>query len=157
MGGIWAQVEIRHQYDEEAKGRRSPFWIDNLKPIQIATFDLEEHRVCRRQFTSDEWIDLLLRTMRTEMISIDPLAPGSVYTASVNDHGKVGLCRLEVGCSPGTGKLKIAGGVEGPMRKSINRALAYLMGQKMKMGVGKEVDTTDFHVESIDLLSNQVP
>src|SRR5207245_2270988 len=34
MGGIWAQVDIRDQYDEEAKGKRSPFWIENLKPIQ---------------------------------------------------------------------------------------------------------------------------
>src|SRR6202008_3717375 len=91
-----------------------------------------------------------------DMISTDPLAPGSVYTASVDDHGKVGLCRLEVGCSPGTGKMKIAGGVEGPMRESINRAFAYLMGQKVKMGIGQQVDTTDFHVEAIDLLSNHV-
>jgi ATP-dependent Lon protease len=29
------------------------------------------------------------------MISTDPLAPGCVYTASVDDHGKVGLYRLE--------------------------------------------------------------
>lgn len=92
-----------------------------------------------------------------DMISLDPLAPGSVYTSSVDDHAKVGLYRLEVGCSPGTGKLKIAGGVEGPMRESINRAFAYLMGQKVKMGIGQQVDTTDFHVEAIDLLSNHVP
>ena len=448
MGGIWAQVDIRHSYDEEQKGKRSPFWIDSLKPIQLATFDLEEYRVCRNQFTTDEWIDLLLRTIGLEplhfnrrqklhylvrliplaegnynlvelgpretgksygyqelspytilltgpttvanlffnmasgkiglvgiwdaigfdevadlqkmpkevvttlktycesgtfargkdslsgmasiamfgntnqpvevmvrsshlfmpmpdviredmafldrihfyipgwempkmkvefftqhygfvvdylaealrelrkhsftevldrnfslgshlksrdvkavrktvsglvkliypngelskeevaelvelslegrrrvkeqlkkmgsfefyqtsfslidnvtreekfvgvpeqggrdMISLDPLAPGSVYTASVDDHAKVGLYRLEVGTSPGTGKLKIAGGVEGPMRESINRAFAYLMGQKVKMGIGQQVDTTDFHVEAIDLLSNQV-
>jgi predicted ATP-dependent Lon-type protease len=91
------------------------------------------------------------------MISTDPLAPGSVYTASVDDQGKVGLYRLEVGCSPGTGKLKLAGGVEGVMKESIQRAFAYLMGQKVKMGVGQQVDTTDFHVEAIDLLSNHVP
>lgn len=448
MGGIWAQLELKHQYDEEAKGKRSPFWIESLKPIQLATFDLEEYRVCRSQFSTDEWIDLLLRTigmepshferrvkmlllvrllplcehnynlvelgprgtgksygyqelspytilltgpttvanlfynmatgkmglvgiwdaigfdevadlqkmpkevvttlktycesgtfargkdslsgmasialfgntnqpvdvmvrsshlftpmpeviredmafldrihfyipgweipkMRVEfftdhygfvvdylaealrelrkhnyteiidrqfslgwhlnardvkavrksvsglvklmyphgelskdelaeivqlalegrrrvkeqlkkmgsfeyhqtsfslidnetrdekfvgvpeqggrdMISLDPLAPGSVYTASVDDQGKVGLYRLEVGCSPGTGKLKIAGGVEGSMKESIQRAFAYLMGQKVKMGIGQAVDTTDFHVEAIDLLSNHV-
>src|SRR6266404_1045248 len=92
-----------------------------------------------------------------DMISLDPLDPGSVYTSSVDDHGKVGLYRLEVGCSPGTGKLKIAGGVEGLMRESITRAFAYLMGQKIKMGVGQQVDTTDFHVEAIDLLCNHVP
>ena len=449
MGGIWAQLDIRHQYDEEQKGKRSPFWIDSLKPIQLATFDLEEYRACRSQFTTDEWIDLLLRTIGLEpshfsrrqklhylvrliplaeanynlvelgpretgksygyqelspytilltgpttvanlffnmasgkmglvgiwdaigfdevadlqkmpkevvttlktycesgtfargkdslsgmasiamfgntnqpvevmvrsshlfmpmpeviredmafldrihfyipgwempkmkvdfftnhygfvvdylaealrelrkhtftevldrhfslgshlkssdvkavrktvsglvkliypngelskeevaelvelslegrrrvkeqlkkmgsfefhqtsfslidnesreekfigvpeqggrdMISLDPLAPGSVYTSSVDDHAKVGLYRLEVGCSPGTGKLKIAGGVEGLMRESINRAFAYLMGQKVKMGIGQQIDTTDFHVEAIDLLSNHVP
>lgn len=92
-----------------------------------------------------------------DMISVDPLAPGSVYTASVDDQGKVGLYRIEVGCSPGTGKLKIAGGIEGPMKESIQRAFAYLMGQKVKMGIGQQIDTTDCHVEAIDLLSNRVP
>jgi len=449
MGGIWAQIDIRHHYDEEAKGKRSPFWIDNLKPIQIATFDLEEFRECRREFSTDEWLDLLMRTiglepqnfdrrlkmlflvrliplcehnynlvelgprgtgksyayqelspytilltgpttvanlfynmatgkmglvgiwdavafdevadlqkmqkevvttlktycesgtfargkdaltgrasitmfgntnqavdvivrsshlfmpmpeviredlafldrlhfyipgweipkMRVEyltdhygfvvdylaealrelrkhnfteaidrhfslgshlnardvkavrktvsglikliyphgkmsrdelaeivelalegrrrvkeqlkklgsfeyhqtsfsyidnetreerfvgvpeqggrdMISSDPLAPGSVYTASVDDQGKVGLYRLEVGCSPGTGKLRIAGGIEGTMKESIQRAFAYLAAQKVKIGISQQVDTTDFHVEAIDLLSNHVP
>src|SRR5713101_1173613 len=66
MGGIWAQLDIRHQYDEEQKGKRSPFWIDSLKPIQLATFDLEEYKACRSQFTTDEWIDLLLRTIGLE-------------------------------------------------------------------------------------------
>lgn len=92
-----------------------------------------------------------------DMISTDPLAPGSVYTASVDEQGKVGLYRLEVGCAPGTGKLKIAGGVEGQMKESIQRAFAYLMSQKVKMGIGQPVDTTDFHVEAIDLLNNHVP
>jgi len=91
-----------------------------------------------------------------EAVSTDPLAPGSVYAASVDDHGKVGLYRLEVGCSPGTGKLKIAGGVEGAMKESLQRAFAYLQGQKVKMGIGQQFDTTDFHVEAIDLLSNHV-
>ncbi len=65
-GGVWAQVDIRHQYDEEASGKRSPFWVEGLKPIQLATFDLGEYRECRRQFTTEEWIDLLLRTVGLE-------------------------------------------------------------------------------------------
>src|SRR5271157_1544867 len=92
-----------------------------------------------------------------EMISTDPLAPGSVYASSVDDQGKVGLYRLEVGCSPGTGKLKIAGGIEGTMRELINRAFAYLQSQKGKMGIAQQLDATDFHVEAIDLLANRVP
>src|SRR5262249_371982 len=92
-----------------------------------------------------------------DMIATDPLAPGSGYTASVDHRGKLGLYRLEVGCSPGTGKLKIAGGMEGPMKESLQRAFAYLQGQKVKMGIAQQFDTMDFHVEAIDLLSNHVP
>jgi ATP-dependent Lon protease len=32
-----------------------------------------------------------------------------------------------------------------------------MMGQKVRIGVGQQVDTTDFHVEAIDLLTNHVP
>lgn len=92
-----------------------------------------------------------------DLIAPDPLAPGSVYTACVDDQGKVGLYRLEVGCSSGTGKLKIAGGVDKVMKESIQRAFAYLQGQKVRMGVGQVIDATDFHVEAIDLLANHVP
>ncbi len=66
MGGIWAQANIRHEYDEEAKGKRSPFWIDELKPIQLASFDLDEYKDCRRQFSTNEWIDLLIRSIGME-------------------------------------------------------------------------------------------
>lgn len=448
MGGIWAQLDIRHQYDEEAKGKRSPFWVDDLKPIQVATFDLEEYRACRREFTADEWVDLLLRSigmepsyfdrrqkllllvrllplcehnynlvelgprgtgksyayqelspysilltgpttvanlfynmatgkmglvgiwdaiafdevadlqkmpkevvttlktycesgtfargkeslsgmasiamfgntnqpvevmvrsshlfvpmpdviredmafldrihfyipgweipkMRVEfftehygfvvdylaealrelrkhnyteiidhyfslgshlnardvkavrktvsglvklvyphgevakeevaelteialegrrrvkeqlkkmgsfeyhqtsfsyidsetrderyvgvpeeggrdLIAPDPLAPGSLYTASVDAQGKVGLYRLEVGCSAGTGRLRVSGGVDSAMRESIQRAFAYIQGHKVNMGIAQAFDTTDFHVEAIDLLTNRV-
>ena len=64
-GGIWAQVDVRHEYDEESKGKR-PFWIDKMVPIQLASFDLDDYRRARAQFTTDEWIDLLIRSMGYE-------------------------------------------------------------------------------------------
>ena len=91
------------------------------------------------------------------LISIDPLAPGSVYTASVNDQGKVGLYRLEVGCSSGTGKLKIAGGADTSMKESLQRAFAYMQGHKEDMGIAQAFATTDFSVEAVDLLGNRIP
>lgn len=92
-----------------------------------------------------------------DLISTDPLAPGSVYAAAVDTHSKVGLYRIEVGCSPGTGKLKIAGGVEGTMKEAVQRAFGYIQGHKTQMGISQNFDTTDFHVEAIDLLGNHVP
>lgn len=91
-----------------------------------------------------------------DLISTDPLAPGSVYTASVDNQAKVGLYRLEVGVSSGTGKLKIAGGIDSQMKESIQRAFAYLHGHKVNMGIAQTFDTTDFHVEAIDLLTNRI-
>ena len=89
-------------------------------------------------------------------ISAEPLAPGTVYTASVSGDGTVGLYRLEVSVSSGTGKLKLAGGVGGEMKESVNRAFSYLRAQKNALGVARDVDAADFHVEAIDLLGNKV-
>ena len=43
------------------------------------------------------------------------------------------------------------------MRESIQRAFAYIQGHKVNMGIAQAVDTTDFHVEAIDLLTNRIP
>jgi ATP-dependent Lon protease len=90
------------------------------------------------------------------LIAQDPLAPGSIYAATVDDQGKAGLFRLEVGCSPGTGKLKTAGGIDSITRESIQRAFAYIKGHKVNMGIAQAFETTDFHVEVINLLTNHV-
>ena len=91
-----------------------------------------------------------------DLISSNPLAPGTVYTASVSGDGTVGLYRIEVSLSSGTGKLKSAGGISGDLRESISRAFSHLLTNKSTFGVGREVDTSDFHVEAIDLLGNKV-
>ncbi|MCY2990768.1 MAG: protease Lon-related BREX system protein BrxL [Planctomycetota bacterium] len=91
-----------------------------------------------------------------DLISADPLAPGAVYAASVSPDGMVGLYRLEVAVSTGSGKLKLAGGVTGAMKESINRAFSYLSSRKVEFGLGREVDASDLHVEVMDVLNNKV-
>src|SRR6267143_3199033 len=65
MGGVWSQLDLRFQSDEEAGGK-NPFWIEKLTPIQIATFDLDEYRNIRKQFTTEEWLNLIVRSMGYE-------------------------------------------------------------------------------------------
>jgi ATP-dependent Lon protease len=91
-----------------------------------------------------------------DLIAADPLPPGTVYTASVSGDGTVGLYRIEVSQSSGTGKLKLAGGVSGSMKESVQRAFSYLQAQKTPFGIAREIDTSDLHVEVIDLLGNRV-
>jgi ATP-dependent Lon protease len=68
MGGVWAQIDIRHEYDDEARGKRSPFWINDIKPIQLGSFDLDDYCTCRRAFDTNEWVDLLLRSIGLEPV-----------------------------------------------------------------------------------------
>jgi ATP-dependent Lon protease len=91
-----------------------------------------------------------------DLISTDPLAPGTVYTAGVTADGTVGLYRLEVSISTGTGKLKTAGGTSGSMKESIQRAFSYIQAKKGELGIARELDISDVHVEVIDLLANRV-
>ena len=65
--------------------------------------------------------------------------------------------RRHDGSAVGGSKLKAAGGIAGSTKESINRAFSYLLANKTAFGVGREVDTQDFHVEVIDLLGNRVP
>jgi ATP-dependent Lon protease len=91
-----------------------------------------------------------------DLIAADPLAPGCVYTAGMGADGTVGMFRLEVSVSTGTGKVKMAGGASGTVKESISRAFSYLSSHKVELGLGREVDSSDLHVEVIDLLNNRV-
>src|SRR5262245_16596739 len=90
------------------------------------------------------------------LISADPLPPGAVYCAGISGDGTVGLFRVEVTISSGSGKLRAAGGISGTIRESINRAFSYLESKKGELGVARDVDEHDFHVEVVDLLNNRL-
>jgi ATP-dependent Lon protease len=91
-----------------------------------------------------------------DLLSADPLSPGTVYTAGLTADGTVGLYRVEISVSEGGGKLKLAGGISGATKESVQRAFSYLLAKKAELGLGSEVDKSDFHVEVIDLLNNRV-
>ena len=90
------------------------------------------------------------------LISSDPLAPGTVYAGTVAADGTVGMFRVEVSVSAGAGKLRTAGGVTGVTKESISRAFSYMLAKKSDLGIARELDVSDLHVEVIDLLNNRV-
>jgi ATP-dependent Lon protease len=51
---------------------------------------------------------------------------------------------------------KMAGGVTGLTKESIQRAYGYLNAKKGELGFAREMDNSDFHVEVLDLLNNKV-
>ncbi len=66
MGGIWAEVTLRYDDTYIFKGQNRPFFIENIRPIQLSNRNMDALREARRRFTRDEWLDLLMRTMGYE-------------------------------------------------------------------------------------------
>ena len=90
------------------------------------------------------------------VISPDPLPPGTVYTAAADDQARVGLFRLEIAITPGTGKLRVPGGLEPPLKESLNRAFTYLQSMKDRLGLTSILAQKDIQAEAIDLSGGRV-
>ncbi|MBZ5543496.1 MAG: protease Lon-related BREX system protein BrxL [Acidobacteriia bacterium] len=84
-------------------------------------------------------------------ISQDPLPPGSLYTVAADAEGKVGLFRLEVSLTAGTGKIRTPGGLEKGLKESLNRAVSYLQVVKEKLGLTSLLAQKDICTEAVDL------
>jgi ATP-dependent Lon protease len=69
VGGIWCITDVAYEIAEDTKV--SPWQIGTLKPIQVASVDVDEFLKARAQFTTDEWMDALMQSIgfNAEMFS----------------------------------------------------------------------------------------
>ncbi|AUO21153.1 BREX system Lon protease-like protein BrxL [Pseudomonas sp. NC02] len=61
VGGVWCIADVEYEYTEDKTA--SPWILASLKPIQISRFDFDGYLEARKQFTTDEWIDLLIQSV----------------------------------------------------------------------------------------------
>ena len=61
VGGVWCICDIEYLHSEDA--RFVPWILGSIKPIQLSNFDFEGYLAARRDFTTDEWIDLLVQSI----------------------------------------------------------------------------------------------
>ncbi len=62
-GGIWAEVTLGFN---EIEDDDYTFYIEDLRPIQLSRFDFDGYVQSRKQFTRDEWLDAILRSLGLE-------------------------------------------------------------------------------------------
>jgi len=62
-GGIWAEVTICHNDIEEDD---YAFYIEDLRPIQLSRFDFYGYMAAREDFSRDEWLDVIMRSVGLE-------------------------------------------------------------------------------------------
>ena len=64
VSGIWCICGLSYLFQDDNKS--VPWILDSLKPIQMAFSDLEGFREGRKQFSFDEWLDLLMQSIGLE-------------------------------------------------------------------------------------------
>lgn len=62
-GGLWCEVTVAYN---EVEDDDYTFYIEELRPIQISRFSFEDYCECREEFTRDEWLTIILRTLGLE-------------------------------------------------------------------------------------------
>jgi ATP-dependent Lon protease len=66
MGGIWAEITVRYDGSYKFKNVTRPFFIERLKPIQLGSRGIGRVQEARAEFSREEWIDLLMRSLGME-------------------------------------------------------------------------------------------
>lgn len=58
---MWCIADLEYEFTEDKSA--SPWILSTLKPIQLSHFDFDGYVEARKQFTTDEWIDLLVQSI----------------------------------------------------------------------------------------------
>jgi len=69
-GNLWCMVSLEYDYDE-ADFKSNTIKIRDLQPIQLPNIDLDDILLNRKNFTKEEWIDILLRSCGMEPTQFD--------------------------------------------------------------------------------------
>jgi len=61
VSGVWCIADLEYLFTDDRNA--SPWILSSIKPIQMSHFDLEGYLTARKQFQTDEWIDLLVQSI----------------------------------------------------------------------------------------------
>jgi ATP-dependent Lon protease len=61
VSGVWSIADVEYEHKEEANA--VPWILGGLKAIQMASFDFDAYLAARAEFSTEEWIDLLIQTI----------------------------------------------------------------------------------------------
>ncbi len=152
-GGEWTKEEMAEYVELALEGRR------RVKEQLKKRGSFEFYKTSFSYIDLDEDTELAVGVPEqggAGVISQDPLPPGTVYTAAVDAEAKVGLFRLEVTLTAGTGKLRTPTGLEKSLKESLNRAFSYLQNVKDKLGLTPMLAQKDIYAEAVDLSGGRI-
>ena len=66
LGGVWSIIDMEYDPSIKIGNNIFPFIIKSIKPIQLSNFDNSRYISKRKEFTKEEWVDILLRSSGIE-------------------------------------------------------------------------------------------
>lgn len=127
--GVWCLATMGYQPSDERDV--SPWIIENLKPIQISNVDLEEFKEIRKNFTRDEWIDLLMQTLglnpdeftfRSKLIQLARLVPYCENNYNLIELGPKGTGKSHIYSEMSPHGILISGGEVSKAKLFVNNS-----------------------------------
>jgi len=68
-GGLWAEVTVGYN---EVEDDNYAFYVEDMRPIQLSRFDVDRYLAGREEFTRDQWLDIVLRSVGLEPTKLSP-------------------------------------------------------------------------------------
>jgi len=128
-GGVWCLITMGYQPSDERDA--SPWIIENLKPIQISNVDVEEYKEIRKNFTTEEWIDLLIQsiglnpeefTFRSKLIQLARLIPFCENNYNLIELGPKGTGKSHIFSEMSPHGILISGGEVSKAKLFVNNS-----------------------------------
>ncbi len=129
VSGVWCIADLSYSANE-AKDE-SPFLLSMLKPIQMAGFDLDAHIEGRSHFTTQEWIDALIRSIgldpaqlgeRAKLFQLTRLVPYCERNYNLVELGPKGTGKSHVFSEFSPHGILISGGEVTPAKLFVNNS-----------------------------------
>ena len=103
VSGVWCIADIEYQHSDD--GGTSPWILTALKPIQLARVDFDGFLEARAEFSTEEWIDLLIQTIgfnpemigkRSKLLQLARLIPYCERNYNVIELGPKGTGKSHI-------------------------------------------------------------
>lgn len=127
--GVWSIITLSYQ---PVEGKDTvPWGIEQLKPIQISSVDIDEFKEIRKKFNKTEWLDLLMQTLglnpdeftnRSKLLQIARLIPFTENNYNLIELGPKGTGKSHIFSELSPHGILISGGEVSKAKLFVNNS-----------------------------------
>lgn len=132
VGGVWCICDIEYSHADD---HSVPWMLGSLKPIQVAGVDYENYLAAREEFSTEEWIDLLMQSMglnpekfseRGKLIALTRLIPFVERNYNLVELGPKGTGKSHVFSEFSPNGILISGGEVTVAKLFVNNSTGHI-------------------------------